>query len=79
MDLVEHHETSEVTLQVELWIGELRQVVVGFKVQIDAVPQLGHLQSQGGLAHLAWPEQDDGRHLGEPLQEERLDTPWDHP
>ena len=70
VDLVKDHQLVALGAQKGIGIVQAESVGRPLQVQVDRAlrPGLGQRQSQGGLAHLARPEQD---HRGRLLQARR--------
>ncbi len=74
VDFVEDDEPIQAVGQVQLGLGELGAILLGFEVQVERVPLFGQRQGQRGLARLARAEEDHRRDGCEPLFEDRQEA-----
>jgi hypothetical protein len=76
--LVQNDQAAEMVIEVELGLGQLRAVTLGFEVQVQRPLSLSQGQGQRRLAHLTRACQHDGGDLGEALPQLRGQLSWNH-
>lgn len=67
MNLIEDDQPVLMVGQIQLGVGQLRQVRWRFQVEIDRVQCVGDLPGQRGLPHLPGPDQGNSGILREEL------------